>query len=64
MQTRLQIPVLALGGEVFCDQFMGQEWTKYASNVQGEAVSPAGHWISEEQPTFRADWLMRVFVEG
>jgi pimeloyl-ACP methyl ester carboxylesterase len=63
MQTKLEMPVLALGGEVSFGQFMGQEWQKYASNVQGEVVPQAGHWIPEEQPSFLADRLLRFFVE-
>jgi pimeloyl-ACP methyl ester carboxylesterase len=63
MQTKVEMPVLALGGEVSFGQFMGQEWTKYASNVQGQVAPQAGHWIPEEQPAFLADQLLRFFEE-
>jgi pimeloyl-ACP methyl ester carboxylesterase len=63
MQTKLEMPLLALGGEVSFGEFMGHEWPKYASNVQGEVVPQAGHWIPEEQPAFLAERLLGFFGE-
>ena len=61
--TPLAMPVLALGGAASFGAFLGQEWPKYATDVQAEVVPEAGHWIPEEQPAFLSDRLLTFFGE-
>lgn len=61
-RTKLEMPLLALGGEASFGGFMGQEWPKYAANVQAEVVPQAGHWIPEEQPAWLSERLLAFFA--
>lgn len=63
-QTKLEMPVLALGGAASFGAFLGQEWPKYAVNVQAEVIPEAGHWIPEEQPALLRERLLAFFSEG
>jgi pimeloyl-ACP methyl ester carboxylesterase len=47
---KLQMPVLAIGGDHSYGASMKLELDFVATNVQGAVITNAGHWIMEEQP--------------
>jgi len=47
---KLQMPVLALGGEKSFGKGMAEEASFVAANVTGGIVPASGHWIMEENP--------------
>lgn len=49
-QTKLSMPVLAIGGEKSFGTMMATVMNNAATNVQGEVVPGAGHWLMEEAP--------------
>jgi pimeloyl-ACP methyl ester carboxylesterase len=55
---KLQMPVLALGGERGAGGFMLQGMQQLATNVVGGAVPNAGHWVADEQPAALASRLL------
>ena len=65
-KTKLTIPVLALGGDVYPalggdipGNFAYSSLQSLASNVTGIIVPLSGHWIPEEQPQFVIDHLLK-----
>jgi pimeloyl-ACP methyl ester carboxylesterase len=60
-QTPLEIPVLALGGEVSFGDFMLQQAQVYAKDVQGGIIPECGHFPSEERPDYIAKQLLALF---
>ncbi|RFB70861.1 MULTISPECIES: alpha/beta fold hydrolase [unclassified Herbaspirillum] len=65
-EGKLQMPVLALGGEKgFGRGYETLESLKrVAVNVQGGLIPDCGHWVTEEQPEFIAEELLRFFGEN
>ncbi len=51
-QTKLTMPVLALGADHSLGTFELDQLRSYATNVQGGVVPDSGHWITEEQPQY------------
>ena len=49
-QGKLQMPVLALGGEATFGPMMGAVMRCVADNVEDVIIPDCGHWITEEQP--------------
>jgi pimeloyl-ACP methyl ester carboxylesterase len=49
-QGKLQMPVLALGGEATFGPLIGAVMRCVADNVQDVIIPDCGHWITEEQP--------------
>ena len=49
MNTRLEMPVLAIGGKESSGLFVRLIMTQVADNVQSLDV-PGGHWVAEEAP--------------
>jgi pimeloyl-ACP methyl ester carboxylesterase len=49
-QTKLTMPVLAIGGEKSLGEFLGQQMKLVASDLTVVVVKDAGHWILEENP--------------
>lgn len=49
-QTKLTMPVLAVGGEKSFGALMGPIMRNVATNVRDVAVPGAGHWLMEESP--------------
>ncbi|MFO1091297.1 MAG: alpha/beta hydrolase [Hyphomicrobiales bacterium] len=47
---KLQMPVLAIGGDHSYGASLAVEISAAASNVQSKVISNSGHWIMEEQP--------------
>jgi pimeloyl-ACP methyl ester carboxylesterase len=59
---KLEMPVLALGGEKSFGLTMAEVARFAASNVAGEVVPDSGHWIMEENPQ-AATALVRAFLD-
>jgi len=47
---KLQMPVLALGGEATFGPMMGAVMRCVADNLEEAIIPDCGHWITEEQP--------------
>jgi len=65
---KLQMPVLAVGGDIYPavggdlpGNFALYSIQQLAANVQGITVPLSGHWIPEEQPDFVVDQLLKFF---
>jgi pimeloyl-ACP methyl ester carboxylesterase len=63
-QGKLQMPVLALGGEATFGPMIGAVMRCVADNVEDVIIPDCGHWITEEQPAATtqlvADFLRRA----
>lgn len=62
-KTKLQMPVLALGGESVLGDLVLKSLQKVAVNVRGGAIPRCGHWIASERPDYLADQLIKFFGE-
>jgi pimeloyl-ACP methyl ester carboxylesterase len=69
-ETKLQIPVLALGGDIYPalgggapGNFALDSTQGLAENVRGVIVPLSGHYIAEEQPQFVVEQLTKFFSE-
>jgi pimeloyl-ACP methyl ester carboxylesterase len=69
-ETKLQIPVLALGGDIYPalggdapGNFALDSTQGLANNVRGVIVPLSGHYIAEERPGFLIKELIRFFNE-
>jgi pimeloyl-ACP methyl ester carboxylesterase len=60
--ARLDMPVLALGGEKSFGTQMAEVIRPAATNVAGGVISGSGHWIMEENPTATMRLVM-AFLE-
>lgn len=49
-QTKLQMPVLALGGDHSFSLKPYESWLTVCENIQGGVINDCGHFIAEEQP--------------
>ncbi len=58
-QTKLTMPVLAIGGEKSLGDFLGQQMKLVASDVTVVVLKDAGHWIMEERPKETTDALVK-----
>ena len=58
----LEMPVLALGGEASFRSMPVQDMEAVATDVDGEVVERAGHWIPEERPDYLVERL-RGFLD-
>lgn len=63
-QKKLQIPILALGGERGAADFVLQGFSRLGENVSGGIIEKAGHWIADEQPEELSARLLRFFAEN
>jgi pimeloyl-ACP methyl ester carboxylesterase len=56
VETKLPMPVLAIGGDKSLGEFLGRQMKLAASNVSAVVIENSGHWLMEEQPdqTIRA----------
>jgi pimeloyl-ACP methyl ester carboxylesterase len=59
---KLNIPVLAIGGDHSYGASMADELRFVATHVQGAVIQNSGHWIMEEQPQQAVDIIV-PFVE-
>ncbi|APX97203.1 alpha/beta fold hydrolase [Natronorubrum daqingense] len=51
-ETPLEMPVLALGGEASFRSLPIEDMNAVATDVEGEVLENAGHWIPEERPEY------------
>jgi pimeloyl-ACP methyl ester carboxylesterase len=57
-QTKLSMPVLAIGGEKANGQVLGQQMKIVATNPTMVVLKDCGHWVLEEKPKETTDALM------
>lgn len=60
-QTKLTMPVLAVGGAASFGAFQATIMRACATNVQEAVVPNSGHWLMEEQPAYTVT-LVRKFL--
>jgi pimeloyl-ACP methyl ester carboxylesterase len=62
---KLRMPVLALGGSKSYGRGTDtiESLKRVAENVTGGLVPDSGHWVTEEQPEFIAQELLKFFLE-
>ena len=58
-QTKLTMPVLAIGGEKANGQVLGEQMKIVATNATMTVLKNTGHWVLEESPKETADALMK-----
>jgi len=58
-QTRLTMPVLAIGGEKSLGEMLGKQMKLVASNVTIVVLKDTGHWVMEERPKETTDALTK-----
>lgn len=58
---KLQMPVLALGGEKAAGKMLIDTVSPLAVDVKGGVIEDCGHYIMEEQPDAVAGWLLDFF---
>jgi pimeloyl-ACP methyl ester carboxylesterase len=58
-QTKLTIPVLAIGGEKSLGEVVGQQMKLVATDVTVVVLRSTGHWVMEERPKETIDALMK-----
>jgi pimeloyl-ACP methyl ester carboxylesterase len=57
-QGKLQMPVLAFGGEATFGPIIGAVMRCVADNVEDVIIPDCGHWITEEQPQAATDLIV------
>jgi pimeloyl-ACP methyl ester carboxylesterase/uncharacterized RmlC-like cupin family protein len=62
-QTKLKMPVMAVGGEKSFGPLQAVIMRHVATNVQEEVVQGSGHWLMEEKPEYTVA-LIRKFLDG
>jgi len=62
-ETKLEMPVLAYGGEACLAGYTKQCLELAASDVRGGIIERCGHWIGEERPDFIIEQLQTFFGE-
>ena len=62
-QTKLTMPVMAVGGEKSFGALQAVIMRLVATNVQEEVVAGSGHWLMEERPAYTVA-LIRKFLDG
>jgi pimeloyl-ACP methyl ester carboxylesterase len=58
-QTKLTMPVLAIGGEKANGEVLGQQMKLVATDATMVVLKNCGHWVLEEQPKETMDALMK-----
>jgi len=58
-QTKLTMPVLAIGGEKSMGDVLGQQAKLVATNAAVVVLKDTGHWIMEERPRETMDALVK-----
>jgi pimeloyl-ACP methyl ester carboxylesterase len=61
-QTRLTMPVLALGGEKANGELLARQMKLVASDVTVVVLKDTGHWVLEERPEEATDALMKFLT--
>ena len=60
---KLEMPVLAIGGERSMGSGVEMLMQGFASDVRGSVIKNCGHWIAEEQPEELTNQLLNFFGE-
>ncbi|MET3912136.1 pimeloyl-ACP methyl ester carboxylesterase [Bradyrhizobium sp. S3.3.6] len=60
-RTRLNIPILALGGECSYGEHVFDAWEPLAHDVRGGLIRDAGHWPADENPAEVARLVLDFF---
>lgn len=63
-KTKLEMPVLALGGAMSFGKGVVRSLEQVANDVRGGVIDGAAHWIAEEQPEALLRELLAFFGEG
>ena len=63
VEDKLDIPVLALGGDVSCNTLTLENMQEVATDVRGGVVERCGHFMAEERPERITELLMEFFDE-
>ncbi len=58
-QTKLSMPVLAIGGEKANGQVLGEQVPRVATHSRLVVLKNCGHWVMEEQPAEATDALLQ-----
>ena len=58
-QTKLTMPVLAIGGEKANGTVLGQQMKLVATNATMIVLKDTGHWVLEERPKETTDALLK-----
>jgi pimeloyl-ACP methyl ester carboxylesterase len=58
-QTKLMMPVLAIGGEKANGELLGRQMRLLASDVTVVVLKDTGHWVLEERPEETTDALVK-----
>ena len=62
-ESKLKMPVLALGGERGAGEYPMVSMQQLAEDVRGGTVEHAGHWLADERPDHLANQLLTFFGE-
>jgi len=62
-KTRLEMPVLALGGELGFRKGVLRSCQRVANDVRGGVIAGCAHWVAEEQPEELSRQLLAFFAE-
>ena len=60
-QTKLMMPILALGGQYGVGERLLNQARQYGTDVRGGVIEDSGHWIPEEQPGVLLQQLLAFF---
>ena len=58
-QTKLTVPVLAIGGEKALGEVLARQMKLVASDVTVVVLQDTGHWVLEERPKDTTDALLK-----
>jgi pimeloyl-ACP methyl ester carboxylesterase len=64
MAHRIDLPVLAIGGDRSLGTRVAENLGHLASNVQSAVVENSAHYVPEEQPAKTAELILRFFAES
>jgi pimeloyl-ACP methyl ester carboxylesterase len=64
MARRIDLPVLAIGGDRSLGTRVAENLAHLASNVQSAVVENCAHFVPEEQPAKTAELILQFFVES
>ena len=63
MKHKLNIPLLAMGGEYFSAPFLADHCRLVANNVSEFKIMGSGHWVVQEQTALVQQGLLHFFLE-
>jgi pimeloyl-ACP methyl ester carboxylesterase len=60
---KLEMPLLAIGGESSAGYYVGKLFEPVATTVTSVVIPGAGHWLGDENPLFLAEQLHQFFTK-